>query len=121
MYDQDGNTITDMTDDIIHIQFTINKKSKQEILYKSLIDYNKQSYLILGHIFDIMNNIYSYFLKNLNTNAWYIMPSVKGIGFTNFSSRPIKTQPAWINWLPIMEIKPIRIKMGNDQRKKKLK
>ena len=26
VYDQDGNTITDMTDYIIHIQFTINKK-----------------------------------------------------------------------------------------------
>ena len=52
VYDQDGNTITDMTDYIIHIQFTINKKSQKEALLKSLIDYNKQSYLILGHIFD---------------------------------------------------------------------
>ncbi len=47
-----------MTDYIIHIQFEINKKSQQEILLKSLIDYNKQSYLILGHIFDILNNMY---------------------------------------------------------------
>jgi hypothetical protein len=69
VYDQDGNTITDMTDYIIHIQFTINKKSQQEILLKSLIDYNKQSYLILGHIFDILNNIYSYFIKKLNSNV----------------------------------------------------
>jgi hypothetical protein len=61
VYDQDGNTITDMTDYIIHIQFTINKKSQKEALLKSLIDYNKQSYLILGHIFDIFNNMYSYF------------------------------------------------------------
>jgi hypothetical protein len=58
-----------MTDYIIHIQFTINKKNQQEILLKSLIDYNKQSYLILGHIFDILNNIYSYFIKKLNSNA----------------------------------------------------
>ena len=63
VYDQDGNTITDMTDYIIHIQFTINKKSQQEILLKSLIDYNKQSYLILGHIFDILNNMYQYFFQ----------------------------------------------------------
>ena len=28
VYDQDGNTITDMTDYIIHVQFTINKKSQ---------------------------------------------------------------------------------------------
>jgi hypothetical protein len=34
VYDQDGNTITDMTDYIIHIQFTINKKSQQEQLLK---------------------------------------------------------------------------------------
>ena len=58
VYDQDGNTITDMTDYFINIQFTINKKSQQEQLLKSLIDYNKQSYLIIGHIFDLLNNIY---------------------------------------------------------------
>ena len=69
VYDQDGNTITDMTDYIIHIQFTINKKSQKEALLKSLIDYNKQSYLILGHIFDIFNNLYSYFVKILNSNV----------------------------------------------------
>ena len=69
VYDQDGNTITDMTDYIIHIQFTINKKSQQEQLLKTLIDYNKQSYLIIGHIFDILNNMYNYFLKKLNSNT----------------------------------------------------
>ena len=63
VYDQDGNTITDMTDYIIHIQFTINKKSQQEQLLKTLIDYNKQSYLIIGHIFDIMNNMFNYLFK----------------------------------------------------------
>ena len=63
VYDQDGNTISDMTDYIIHIQFTVNKKNQQEILLKSLIDYNKQSYLIIGHIFDILNNFYNYFSK----------------------------------------------------------
>jgi hypothetical protein len=26
----------------------------------------------LGHIFDILNNMYSYFVKKLNSNAWYI-------------------------------------------------
>jgi hypothetical protein len=64
VYDQDGNTISDMTDYIIHIQFTINKKSQQEQLLKTLIDYNKQSYLIIGHIFDILNNMFNYFFKN---------------------------------------------------------
>jgi hypothetical protein len=62
-YDQDGNTISDMTDYIIHIQFTINKKSQQEQLLKTLIDYNKQSYSIIGHIFDKLNNFYNYFFK----------------------------------------------------------
>ena len=65
VYDQDGNTITDMTDYIIHIQFTINKKSQQEQLLKTLIDYNKQSYLIIDHIFDIMNNMFNYFFKKI--------------------------------------------------------
>jgi hypothetical protein len=70
VYDQDGNTITDMTDYIIHIQFTINKKSKKELLLKSLIDYNKQSYLIIGHIFEILHNLYlSFFSRKLNSNT----------------------------------------------------
>jgi hypothetical protein len=63
VYDQDGNTIKDMTDYIIHIQFTINKISQQEQLLKTLIDYNKQSYLIIGHIFDILNNMFNYLFK----------------------------------------------------------
>ena len=63
VYDQDGNTITDMTDYIIHLQFEVNDKSKKEILMKTLIDYNKQSYLVLGHIFDIIHNIYNAFFK----------------------------------------------------------
>jgi hypothetical protein len=57
VYDQDGNTISDMTDYIIHMQFTINKKSNTDLLLKSMIDYNKQIYLIVGHIFDL---IYKY-------------------------------------------------------------
>ena len=62
VYDQDGNTMTDMTDYIIHIQFAINKKSSSESLLKSLIDYNKQIYLIVGHIFDL---IYKYLNYNI--------------------------------------------------------
>ncbi len=41
VYDQDGNKITEMKDYIIHIQFTIYKKSQQKVLLKSLVDYNK--------------------------------------------------------------------------------
>ena len=63
VYDQDGKTISDMTDYMIQIQFTINKKNQQEQLLKTLIDYNKQSYLIIGHIFDIMNNMFNYLFK----------------------------------------------------------
>jgi hypothetical protein len=43
VYDQDGNTISDMTDYIIHIQFTINKKSQQEQLLKTLIALSRLS------------------------------------------------------------------------------
>ena len=63
VYDQDGNTITDMTDYIMHIQFEVNIKSKKEVLMKTLIDYNKQSYLVIGHIFDIIYNIYNTLFK----------------------------------------------------------
>ena len=62
VYDQDGNTISDMTDYIIHMQFTINKKSNTDLLLKSMIDYNKQIYLIVGHIFDL---IYKYLSPNI--------------------------------------------------------
>jgi hypothetical protein len=70
VYDQDGNTITDMTDYIMHIQFEVNDKSKKEVLMKTLIDYNKQSYLVLGHIFDIIYSIYnSIFKKEIKSNT----------------------------------------------------
>ena len=52
-----------MTDYIMHIQFEVINKSKKELLLKTLIDYNKQSYLIIGHIFDIMNNMFNYLFK----------------------------------------------------------
>ena len=65
VYDQDGNTITDMTDYMIQIQFTINKKSQNEQLLKILIDYNKQTYLIIGHIFDILNNVFKKLYSSL--------------------------------------------------------
>jgi hypothetical protein len=54
VYDQDGNTISDMTDYILHMQFTINKKSNTDLLLKKMIDYNKQINLIVGHIFDLI-------------------------------------------------------------------
>ena len=57
---------------------------------KTLIDYNKQSYLVLGHIFDMIYNIYnSIFKKEIKSNTQYIMP-VKSIGYSNFSSRPME-------------------------------
>ena len=63
VYDQDGNTITDMTDYIIHMQFTINKQSQTDKLLKSMIDYNRQIYLVVGHIFDL---IFKYLNHNIS-------------------------------------------------------
>ena len=63
VYDQDGNTITDMTDYLINIQFTIRKRDETSKLLKSLIEYNKENYLVLGHIFDLMNKLFNYFVK----------------------------------------------------------
>ena len=32
-------------------------------LLKSLIEYNKENYLVLGHIFDLINKLFNYFVK----------------------------------------------------------
>ena len=63
VYDQDGNTITDMTDYLMNIQFTIRKRDETSKLLKSLIEYNKENYLVLGHIFDLINKLFNYFVK----------------------------------------------------------
>ena len=63
VYDQDGKTIQDMTDYLMHIQFIIRKKDETKILLNKVIEYNRDNYLILGHIFDLINKIYSYFAK----------------------------------------------------------
>jgi hypothetical protein len=44
VYDQDGNTIPDMTYYIIHIQYTLNKTSQQKQLLTSLVYCNKKSH-----------------------------------------------------------------------------
>jgi len=63
VYDQDGNTITDMTDYLMKIQFTIRKRDETSKLLKSLIECNKENYLVLGHIFDLINKLSNYFVK----------------------------------------------------------
>jgi len=63
VYDQDGNTITDMTDYNMLLQFTLRKKDETRKLLKSIIEYSKENYLVSGHIFDLINKMYNYFLK----------------------------------------------------------
>ena len=58
-YNQDGITINDMPDYSLHIQFIINKKNIIEEQNNKLIEYNREKYLILGHLFDIMNKLYN--------------------------------------------------------------
>lgn len=58
-YNQDGITITDMPDYSMHIQFIINKKNIIEEQNDKLIEYNRENYLILGHLFDIINKLYN--------------------------------------------------------------
>ena len=69
VYDQDGNTITDMTDYLLNIQFTIRKRDETQRLLKNVIEYNKESYLVLGHIFDIINKLYDYFIKLISRST----------------------------------------------------
>ena len=65
VYDQDGNTIQDMADYFMHIQFIKRKKDETKILLNKVIEYNRDNYIILGYIFDIINKIYNYFLSKL--------------------------------------------------------
>ncbi len=58
-YNQDGITITDMPEFSLHLQFIINKKNIIEEQNNKLIEYNRENYLILGHIFDIINKLYN--------------------------------------------------------------
>jgi len=62
-YNQDGITITDMPDYSIHLQFIINKKNIIEDQNNKIIEYNRENYLILGHIFDMINKIYNLFVQ----------------------------------------------------------
>jgi hypothetical protein len=59
VYNQDGVTISDMPDYFIHIQFIIRKKDETKLILNKVLEYNKESYLILGHNFDVLTNIYN--------------------------------------------------------------
>jgi hypothetical protein len=63
VYDQNGNTIIDMPDYLMHIQFIIRKMDETKTILNKVLEYNKESYLILGHTFDIINKIYSFINK----------------------------------------------------------
>ena len=63
VYDQDRNTIQDMTDYFMHIQFIIRKKDETIFLLNEVIEYNRDNYIILGHIFYLINKMFSLFYK----------------------------------------------------------
>ena len=63
VYDQNGNTITDMPDYLMHIQFIIRKVDETKLILNKVLDYNKESYLIHGHMFDILNKIYGFIIN----------------------------------------------------------
>ena len=67
-YNQDGITITDMPDYSLHLQFIINKKNNIEEQNNKLIEYNRENYLILGHIFDIINKFYNLIINFIIKN-----------------------------------------------------
>ena len=52
-----------MTDYFMHIQFIIRKKDETKILLNKVIEYNRDNYISLGHIFDLINKMFSYFSK----------------------------------------------------------
>ena len=63
VYGQNGNTISDMPDYFMHIQFIIRKVDETKLILNKVLDYNKESYLILGHTFDIINKMYTFINK----------------------------------------------------------
>ena len=52
VYDQNMNLIPDMPDYLMHIQFNIRRKEQIISLLKNVIDYMKELYLMLSHIFE---------------------------------------------------------------------
>lgn len=52
-----------MPDYSIHLQFIIYKKNIIEDQNNRIIEYNRENYLILGHIFDMINKIYNLFVQ----------------------------------------------------------
>ena len=68
VYDQDMNIISDFPDYCIHIQFNIRELLQNNELLEKNIEYTKHNFLILGYIFDILNNFYKvFFNKNFLT------------------------------------------------------
>jgi hypothetical protein len=63
VYDQDGNTITDMSDYFMHIQFIIRNNDETKLILTKMLDYDKESYLLFSYIFDAINKIYSFLNK----------------------------------------------------------
>ena len=69
-----------MPDYLMHIQFIIRKMDETKIILNKVLEYNKESYLILGHTFDIINKIYSFinkivmsYFRIIISNYYYII------------------------------------------------
>ena len=58
VYDQDGNTISDMSDYFMHIQFIIKNNDETRLILTKMLDYNKESYLLFSYIFDAINIVF---------------------------------------------------------------
>ena len=63
VYNQDGATISDMPDYLLHIQFIIRNNDETKLILTKMLDYNKESYLLFSYIFDAINKIYSFLNK----------------------------------------------------------
>ena len=48
------NVISDLPDYYLHLQFNIITKDETTTILKKLVEYTRQSYLILGYIFDFI-------------------------------------------------------------------
>ncbi len=49
----------------MHIQFIITRKNETNLILNKNLEYNKESYLILSHNFDVLNNIHNLINKTV--------------------------------------------------------
>ena len=63
-----------MSDYFMQIQFILRNMDETNLILNKVLEYNKESYLTLGHAFDVVNNVYNFINKIvMNSLKKYLM------------------------------------------------